>query len=52
MVLLPFGLPADLPVGLYFFFLYLCFLFLNLSKIAFKVSGIGSIDESLDDSVA
>lgn len=50
MVLLPFGLPADLPVGLYFFFLYLCFLFLNLSKIAFKVTG--SIDESLDDSVA
>lgn len=47
---LPFGLPFDLPVGLYFFFLR--FLFLNLSKIAFKVNGLGSKDESLDESLA
>lgn len=47
---LPFGLPLGLPVGLYFFFLR--FFFLNLSKIAFKVNGLGSKDESLDESLA
>lgn len=53
--LLPSGLPLGLPVGWYlffFFFLYFFFLFLNLSKIAFIVNGIGSKDESLDESLA
>lgn len=46
----PFGLPLGLPVGLYF--LFLRFFFFNLSKIAFKVNGLGSKDESLDESLA
>lgn len=50
MVFLPFGLPLGLPVGLYF--LFLRFFFLNLSKIAFKVNGLGSKEESLDESLA
>lgn len=53
MFLVPDGLPCRLNFGLYFlFFLFFLFFFLNLSKIAFKVKGLGSREESLDESVS
>lgn len=51
---LAFFIPGGLPLGLNFglYFLFFRFLFLNLSKIAFKVRGFGSREESLDESVS
>lgn len=47
---LVFFIPGCLPLGLNFglYFLFFRFFFLNLSKMAFKVKGLGSIEESLE----
>lgn len=50
MFFIPGGLSLGLDFGLYF--LFFRFFFLNLSKMAFKVKGLGSIEESLEESVS
>lgn len=50
MFFIPGGLSLGLNFGLYF--LFFRFFFLNLSKMAFNVKGLGSIEESLEESVS